>query len=333
MRFRLAALALAAAGLAAPATAAEPAADLTKYLPDGANVYVHVNVQQFLAAPVIRKAIPMAVDKYSEALMNVVNLVKALDPNAANISNDQVQQAIDALKKPQTIANAFDAAKDAVTDVVVGGVQGSEDQFLVVIKCNEAVTPEMVKGLSALVGGNPQVQLKSYDKGGKTIYEITLPQQPVPMYAVLPKAGVLCIGGSKDVVEKAAKGAGSGLAGATKTLAAERKKTDFLFVAMAGKGDDENTPVSAWARLVLDKDITGEMMAKFKSAAKAATEAKEANEGIAHAVETIKSALGPQGKDVAAALDKAKAVATGDTVTGKLSIPGTVVEKLLSKDK
>jgi len=333
MCFRFAALALAAAGLAAPAFAAEPAADLTKYLPDGANVYVHVNVQQLLAAPVIRKAIPMAVDKYAETIVQVANFAKALDPNAAQIKDEQVKQAIDALKKPETIANAFDAAKEAVTDVIVAGVQGSDDQFMVVIKCNDAVTPELVKGLSGLVAANPQVQLKTHEKGGKTIFEMQFPQQPAPMFAVLPKAGVVCIGGSKDVVEKAAKGAGTGLAADVKTLAGQRKKADFLFVAMAGKGDDASGVISGWGRLVLDKDISGEMSAKYSSAEKAAAEAKEANEGIAHMVETIKGALGPQGKDVAAALDKAKAIATDKTVNAKLSIPGSVIEKLLSKDK
>src|SRR4051812_1693173 len=77
MRLRLAALALAAAacGPALTARAAEPAktdapgADVAKYLSDDATLYVHVNVRQFLAAPVIRKAIPMAVDKFEKQIM------------------------------------------------------------------------------------------------------------------------------------------------------------------------------------------------------------------------------------------------------------------------
>ncbi len=336
MRHRFAALVLTAAacGLVSPVHAAEPAADLSKYLPEGAGFYVHVNVRQFLAAPVVRKAVPLAMDKYGDVLLQFAKLAKAFDPNAAKVSNDDIQKVIDELKKPETIAKAFDAAKDAVTDIVVAGNPGPEhsDQFVLVIKCHEAVTSDMIKGFTALLGGNPQLQLKTHEKGKMTIFEAKTPQQPQSFFFGLPDPGVVVGGISEDLVEKAMAGHAGGIKGDLKKLVAERKKSDFVFFAVNGGGGD-NAPHSAWGRLVLDKDIHGEMSATFNDAKKATDEAKEMNEHISEFAGSVKGALGPRGKAVAAALEKAKAVADGSTVTAKFSLPGSVIEKLLAKDK
>ena len=335
MRLRLAAFALAAisCGLVAPVRADEPAAaDLSKYVPEGAAFYVHVNVRQFLAAPVVRKAIPMAVDKYGDKIMDLVQLAKAFDPNAAAIPNEQVKSVIDELKKPETIAKAFDAAKDFLTDVVVTGVPGDDEKMMIVFKCHEAVTPDMIKGFMPLIQGNPQipVQIKAHEKGGKTIYEVQAPQQPQAMFLTLPDAGVVCLAMSKATLENAGKG---GLKGELKTLAAERKTSDFVFVAMTGKGSEKSGVVSGWGRLVLDKDIHGNLAATYASAEKAAEEAKHVNEGLTSFAGMIKGMLGPQAKDVAPVLEKMKATASGSKVAADFAIPGSVIEKLLAKDK
>src|SRR5437868_11804187 len=78
MRLRVAAIVLTAAwGTLAPVRAAESAADLNKFLPEGSGFYVRVNVRQCVAAPVVRKAIPMAVDKYGDTIMQLAQLAKA----------------------------------------------------------------------------------------------------------------------------------------------------------------------------------------------------------------------------------------------------------------
>jgi hypothetical protein len=344
MRFRIAAIALTAAacGVFAPAwaddtaPAAAKAVDLTKYVPSGAGFYVHINVRQFLGAPVVRKAIPMAVDKYGDQIMNLAQLAKAFDPNAAAIPNDQIKSVVDELKKPATIANAFDAAKDALTDVVIAGVQGDEEKTVVLFRCHEVVTPDMIKGFLPLVQGNPQVpvKIKTHEKGDKTIIEVQAPQQPQAVFVALPEAGVICLGMSKDVVEKSVAGKSEGLKPDLKKLVGERKKTDFVFVAMTAKGDEStNGVLSGWGRLVLTKDISAEMSATYSSADKAAAQAKEANEHIAEAATKIKEALGAMGKDLGPAIAKTKVVANGSTVTAKFSLPGEAVEKLLAKDK
>jgi hypothetical protein len=343
MRLRLAAIALAAAvGLAGSArtddttaaTAGKPA-DVTKYVPEGAGYYAHINVRQFLAAPVVRKAIPMAFDKYGDKLMDLVQIAKAFDPNAANIPNEKIKSVIDDLKKPQTIAKAFDAAKDGLTDIVIAGVPGDDEKSLFIIKCHEAVTPDVVKTFLPFVQANPQlpIQIKTIEKGDKTIFEFQAPQQPQPFYFALPEAGVITIGMSKDLLEKAvAGGSTTGLKADLKKLVDQKKDTDFVFAALAG-GKDTGDVLNGWGRLVLAKDITGDMSATFASPEKASEHAKEANENLKHFAEMVKNMLGPQGKDVAPVLDKMKAVASGPNMTAKLAIPGEVVEKLLAKDK
>jgi len=342
MRLRLTAFALAAVACGfATARAAEPAktdaapgADLGRYLPDDATLYVHVNVRQFLAAPVVRKAIPMAAAKFEKQLMFGVQLAMAAAPNAGNVSEDQIKQVLAGMRDEATIAQVFDTIKDGVTDVVITADPGEQEKGLVVVACNPAVSPELVKAFAPQLQNNPQipVKLKMHDKGDTTVYEFQAPQQPQSMFFALPKAGVVCIGGSQEAVAKAAAGKG-GLKADLKKAVGERKKTDFLFVAAAGAGKGEDKVVSGFGRLVLDKDVGGEMSATYASPEKAQAEAKEANEHIAHAAEAIKGALGPQAKDVAPVLEKTKAVATGNTVTAKFSLPGTVVEKLLAKDK
>jgi hypothetical protein len=333
MRHRLTAFVLSVAmcGLVSPVRAAEPS-DLGKYLPEGSGVYVHINLQQFLAAPVVRKAVPMAMDKYGDTLLQFAQFAKAFDPNAAKVSNDDIQKVIGELKKPETIAKGFDAAKDAVTDIVVAADPGHDDQFILVVKCHEAVTSDMVKQFAPLLGANPQFQLKTHEKGKFTIYEAKTPQQPQSFFFGLPDAGVVIGGISQDLVEKAMAGKTGGIKGDLKKLVGERKKNDFIFFAMTG-GADENAPKTGWGRLVLDKDIKGEMAATFASADKATEHAKEANDHLGQMAETVKGALGPQGKDIAAALEKAKAVASGSTVSAKFTLPGTAIENLLSKDK
>jgi hypothetical protein len=335
MRHRIAAIVLTAAvcGLIAPARAADSAADLSKYMPEGAGFYVHVNVQQFLAAPVVRKAVPMAINKYGDAIMQFAQIAKMFDPNAAKVSNDDIQKVLDELKKPETIAKGFDAAKNAVTDIVVAGDPGHDDQFVLIIKCHEAVTSDMVKQFAPLLGANPQFQLKTHEKGKSSIFEAKTPQQPQSFFFGLPDAGVVVGGISQEVVEKAMAGKAGGFKGDLKKLVAERKKSDFIFFAVTGKDDDETAVRSGWGRLVLDKDISGEMSGTFTNPKKATDEAKEMNEHISQLAETVKGALGDHGKDIAAALEKAKAVADGSTVKAKFTLPGSVIEKLLSKDK
>ena len=57
---------------------------------------------------------------------------------------------------------------------------------------------------------------------------------------------------------------------------------------------------------MLDNDVSGEISATFANAEKAAEHVKKANEHIGQFADTVKGALSAGGKDVAAALEKAR---------------------------
>jgi hypothetical protein len=329
---RIRSFALAAAALGAAFAAPAPAADLDKYLPDTAGYYVHVNVKQLLSAPVVRKAIPMAFDKYGDLIVQFLPLVKQFNPNAPDVPEEEVKKALAELKKPETIAKGFDVAKDIVTDVVVVGDPADEKNVLILVKCPPAVTPEGVEALSQLAQGNPQVKLKRSKAGKATIYEVQLPPpQDQSLYAAVPEAGVVCFGTNKEAVEKAAQGKGTGgLKEDLKKLVAERKPTDFLFVAVGGAKDEGVK--SGFGSLVLDKDISGSLTVAYTTPAKAKEAAAEMNDSLANFAETLKGILGDKANDVGPLLEKMKAKADGGTVTGQFAVPGQVIEKLLAKE-
>ena len=337
MRLRLASLAI--VGLAGLFPAAPTrAADLAKYVPEDAGLYVHVNVKQLLTAPVVRTAVPLAFQKYGDNILPLVQLAKAFNPDAAKISDDDVKKGIAELKKPETIAKAFDAVKEVVTDVVLAGDPDDEEAFLVLVKVPAEVNAQAVDAITRLIALNPQVKqqlkLKRHKKGEQIIYELEVPQQDQTFFAAVPEPGVLCFGGTKEMVETAVDRAGKegGLNDKLKPLVAKRTPKDFLFVAVAG-GADEDGIKAGHGSLVLDKDIAGRLSVTYTSPAKAREAAKEMNETLSSFADTLKDFLGDQAKQVQPILDKMKATADGATVTGQFTVPGAVIEKLLAKEK
>jgi hypothetical protein len=341
MRFHLPAVALAAAcglGLAAPARAAE----LDKYLPEDAGFYVHVNVQQLLTAPVVRKAIPMAVQKYGDQVLPLVQFAKLMNPDATkDIRDEDVKKAINELKKPETVANAFDAAKDVLTDIVMAGDPSDETKILILVKVPKAVDADAVDAIvnaaTAFIALNPQardqVKLKRHKAGAKTLYEFEVQQQKdQPFFAAVPEAGVLAFATKKEPIEKAVTGKAAGLNDKLKPLVARRDAKDFLFVAVAGGKEDEGVKAGSGS-LVLDKDISGSATITFTTPAKAKEAAEKMNDSLSSFADTIKGFLGDRAKEVQPVLEKMNASANGATVTGQFTVPGAVIEKLLAKDK
>jgi len=319
------------AGLAVAAPAR--ADDLDKYLPENTGLFVHVNVNRLLSADVIRKAIPMAFDKYGDQIMPLIQLAKALDPNAANLPEEEIKKGIQELKKPETIANAFDAAKDKVTDIVVVGDPDQEDKVLILIKCPKEVTEETAEAISTLAGLTGQVKVQKHKLTKGTVFEVKMPQpQNQSVFVAVPEAGVLCFAIQKEMIEKALSGAKGGMSEKIKPLVAKRTPRDFLFVAVAG-GKDDSAIKTGYGSLVLDKDISGSLTVTYGSADKAKEAAKEMNDSLSSFADTIKGALGDKADDVKPVLDKMKASVSGATVTGQFTVPGAVIEKLLAKDK
>jgi hypothetical protein len=311
------------------------AADLVKYLPDKASVYVHVNVKQLLTAPVVRKAIPMAMDKYGDQILPLIQLAKQFSPGTPDVPEEQVKKAIDELKKEATIAAGFDKAKDIVTDVIITGDANDNEgkSMLVVIKAPQEVTAEAVDAIVKVIP-KEQIKSKQHKKDKSTIYEFEVPQAPVAMFMVVPEPGIICISMGKEAAELAVdRAAGKGkseISSEFSTLMAKRKSTDFLF-ASSIKGDGEDREVTV-GRVLLDKDISGSMNVTYGSEEKAKKEGEELKSHIETATEKLKEMLADKKDALAAILGKLKSKVDGKTVSAEFSVTGQTVEKLLAKD-
>jgi len=323
-------LAAVVAGLAAAAPAR--AADLDKYLPADASLYVHITTKNLFTSPVVRKAIPMAFDKYGDQLMPFIGMAKAFNPNGPDIPEEDIKKGINELKKPETIAKGFDAAKEFGPEIVVcANPDMGPEKVLILVKCADAVTPELIEGFAPMINATGQVKLKQSKAGKTTVYELAVPQNPQPFFAAVPANGVICLSPSKDAIESAVKASASKLDPELKKLVGKRSDKDFVFVAtVKGKGDARETVVGS---LVLDKDITGKVTGTFGSAKEAQEKADELTNQVKQMVDGLKGLLGDQAKTLGPQLDRMKAMANDKTVTFEGTIPGGVVEKLLEKDK
>jgi hypothetical protein len=312
-------------------------ADLKKYLPEDTTAYIHINIKQFMTAPVVRKAIPMAFEKYGDQILPLVQMAKALNPATPDIPEDQVKKGIEELKKEETIAKGLDAAKDVVTDIVIAGDANDDSgkSFVFAIKVPQEVTAEAVEAIVKFIP-KEQVKSKTHKKDKTNIYELEPQQSPIPisLFLLVPEPGVICLTLAKESAEATVdRASGNGKSGAKEELAklmAERKTSDFVFFAsVKGEGDDKEVTVG---KVTLDKDIGAAMRVTYASAEKAKKNGEELKSNLNEALDKVKEFLGDK-KDAAKAItDRAKTKVDGKTVSAEVGIPGSVIEKLLAKD-
>jgi hypothetical protein len=330
--FGLAAIAgfsLAGAARADDTTAKARAADLSRYVPSEAQFFVHVNVPKVFTSELVRSAVPMAFDKYGDQLVGLMALAKQFNPNAPDVPEDQAKAAIKQMANPQAIAQAFDAAKEFVSDIVITGSMADDKPNVVVLIKSQFFTAELVEMVSNLAGQQPQMKIEKAKKEKGTVYTITVPNAEEKMYFTVPEPGVLFITSQEA-------GAAASFAATSKPneklagLMAKRDKDDFIFATGLGNNDADYTQMAM--SLQLDKNVSGKMMMVFKDEKKAAEQAKEVNDQLQEMLGQIKDFLGDKGGALKQSAEKTKAVAQGNTVTANLSIPGEALTKLLSKD-
>jgi hypothetical protein len=308
--------------------------DLAKYLPDNSSMYVHINLNQLFTAPVIRKAVPLAFEKYGDQIAPLVAMAKQFNPGAPDIPEDQLKKGIDELKKEETIAKGFDAAKNIVTDVIITGKADDEEgkSVVILVKVPKEVTAEAVDAAVQFIP-KEQVKAKQHKKDKATIHEFEIQQAPVALFVVVPEPGVVALSMSMEsaemLVERAAGKKGEQNAEFAK-LMAQRKPTDFVFVTgIKGTGDDREV---MQGNLVLSKDITGQMSMTYATEEKAKKQGDEMKEGVASMSESLKGFLGDK-KDLAdTIINSIKTKVDGKTVSASMAITGPTVEKLLAKD-
>ncbi len=319
--------AMAACMVAGPANAG----DFDKYVPEDAKFFAHVNVPRIFASEMVRKAVPMAFDKYSDQIIGLVGMAKGMNPNIPDVPEDQMKDGLKQLADAKVIAKAFDAAGNVVTDIVVAGsVTNDEPNVVIIIKC-AFFTAEVVEQFAGMAGGVPGMpaKIETIKKAKGTVYAMEVPQAPQKMYVCVPEAGVLHICMSEEKAEKAFAAASKPSAKLNE-LITKRNKDDFVF--FAGLGGDDEDYTSMQGNFKLDKDFSGKISKVFKEESKAKAEAEKMNESFGETMDQVKGLLGEKADVLKPHMEKSKATVEGKTVNAIMSIPGSVVEKMLSKD-
>jgi hypothetical protein len=314
-----------------------PAADLKKYMPDKASMYVHINLKQLMTAPVVRKTIPKAVEKYGDQLLPLMQIAKQFNPAAPDIPEEEVKKGLSALKKEENIAAGLDKAKDVVTDILVAGDADDDEgaSYVVLIKVPNEVTADAVAAMTKFVPPG-QMKIKEHKKDQARIFEFEMPPPAVgvALFLLVPEPSVLCLSLSKETAEASVDRA----AGKTKSeikpelaaLIAKRKPTDFVFAAgIKGSGDEKEMTVGS---IVLTQDISGQASVTYATEEKAKAQADELKRNIDSMTAQLKEFLSDKKDVLDAVLQKLKTKHDGKTVSAEFVIPGTAIEKMLAKD-
>lgn len=320
-----------------PASVLAQGASPDKYFPEGTDMVVQLNLSQLMGSTLLKRGIPLVVRKYGENVLNMAsNFVP--DDNAKKMMQDLAPQL-----------------KDKVTEEAVGQVmgmaQGAVKEFTVAINSKEEVNgvPQVVMtlGIPALKGdqvdqviplmqASGQVEVKSEDVGGVTVYEIKPMNAPMPFYAAVPEDGLMVMSISKEIISKTLKNKGKATIDPKfKELLSQRKNSYTLFVAGLAPKKQADDFKNFVATLTIDKDINGNVNVVCTDADKAKEKAKEANE---HFESAVASVIGfaddhPELKPLSDSLKKVKAEVNGSNITMKMSVSGDEIIKAMKDAK
>lgn len=335
-RWALAALTLVGLVLftATPARAADP----DKYFPDGTNLVVQVNINQLLGANLLQKGIPLAAQKYGDALLKLA-ADRIPDEQARGMVEAFGPQMIQVISDEATVGRFMNQGKEFVQDFVFAGntkdeVNGSP-QIIMMIRSSR-LDPSMLEQFAGMAGGNPQVELKEEKVGDVVVYEMKSPQQPQPIFFCAPEDGIIVFTPFKNVLTTALKNKGKGkLDPKFKALLGQRKASYSVFAAgLAPKGKSDEVKEFV-ATLTVDKDVKGQVTVDCRDAETAQEQVKKVNEEIDQALAKIKdfASQRPELKPVAEALKSAQAKADGSTVKASLLIKGDALLKAMRDAK
>ena len=283
------------------------AAESDKYLPNGSDSVVAINVKQLLAAP----ALKIGLEEFKKQLAG----------------SDEAQQALKAL--------GFDPLKD-IERIVAGGSGQNPDEVLMVIQGKFDVDKFAALAEQAAQGG----QVKIVKKGGYTLYEATPPQaqgQTVTL-AFIDGTAIVAAANQSLVLDALDKKAGKKKAELKKELIDQLAKVNanqsvsviMLESALA------NAPVPALMKLTSitgGLTLTDELKAEFNLNTKNADDAKtigeEARDGLNQA-KAIVALMAAQQKQLAPLADILTSVKV-NTKGNSISVIGGVSKQQLDE--
>lgn len=333
---RLLTLACAAMLLLNPARSLAQGVSADKYFPEGTDTVIQLNLNQLMGSRLLAKGIPLVVKKYGENVMSMManfvpddNVKKMMQDMAPELKNHVTEEAV---------SRAMEAGKEAVRDFTVA-INSKEEingiPQLTICMGIPAVNAAMVEQFVPMMQGSGQIEVKSEEIGGVTVFEMKPNTAPMAFYMAVPEDGMMVMSISKDTLTKTIKNKGKNNVNPEfKALLAQRKNSYTLFAAgLAPK----NRPGEKHfvATLTVDKDINGNVNVECEDADKAKEKAKEANEHFEGAVSSIKDFADdhPELKPLSESLKKVKAEVTGSSIKMNLSVNGDDLIKAMKDAK
>jgi hypothetical protein len=308
-----------------------------KYFPEGTDMVISINLNQMMGSNLLKKGIPLLVQKYGEKAINMVsnfvpdeNQRKMMEQIAPELKNMVTEESVDTfMKMGKEQVREFTIAMN--TKEEVGNIPN-----MVMTFGAPMLTSAMVEQFAPMMTATGQLELKEEKVGDVTVYEMKQQQQPMPFYIAIPEDGLMVMSISKEVMAKAIKSKGkTNVAADFKPLWAQRKNSYSIFAAGLAPKNKEDEIKNFVAHLTLDKDVNGAVEVLCTSEEKAKEHAKEASESFESAVESIVNFANdhPELKPLADSLKKVKAEVSGNKINMKLNINGDAVIKAMKDAK
>jgi len=304
-----------------------------KYFPEGADIVVQLNLNQLMGSTLLQKGIPLVVKKYGEDVMNMIsNFVP--DDNAKKMMQDLAPELKNKVTE-EAVSQMMTMGKGFVKEFVFSGNMKEEVNGAPQVVMSLGIpilTAAQVDQFIPLIQGSGQVDLKTHDIDGITVYEIKPNTAPASFFMSVPEDGIMVMSITKDILVKTLKSKGKAKVDPKLAeLLTQRKNTYTLFVASLAPKNKADELKHFVANLTVDKDINGSAMMACVDADKAKAHAKEANESFESAMATIIGFADdhPELKPISDALKKVKAEVNGSNISMKLSISGDDILKAM----
>ncbi len=283
-------------------------ADVDKYLPEGTQVLVTVNVRQILESPLVKKDLP----KMRQGLEGLGDAKKILDDLG------------------------FDPFKDLDTLTIAGAGAGDPEKAVAVAHGRFNVGKFQAKAEEV---AKEQGFLKVQKTEGHTLYEVTPPGQDKPAYLALVDAHTIVASPSKEIVLQAFAAqpstATAKVRGEFKTLLEKADDKQSIWIVGLGSALAKGIPQGEQIKhLVGGITFSDDLRAEFTILAVSDSAAKELAKTIEDGIEQAKSFLTIISMDqkqltpLVGLLDKIKVAGQGATVSVKGHVNKETLEKL-----
>jgi len=320
-----------------PAKSLAQGVSADKYFPEGTDTVIQLNLNQLMGSKLLAKGIPLVVKKYGENVMSMManfvpddNVKKMMQDMAPELKNHVTEEAV---------AKAMEAGKEAVRDFTVA-INSKEEvngiPQLMICMGIPAVNAAMVEQFVPMMQASGQIEVKTEEVGGVTVFEMKPNTAPMSFYMAVPEDGMMVMSISKDTLTKTIKNKGkNNVDPQFKALLGQRKNTYTVFAAGLAPKNKADEFKHFVATLTVDKDVNGNVNVECADADKAKEKAKEANEHFEGAVSGIKDFAEehPELKPLSESLKKVKAEVTGSNMKMNLSVNGDDLIKAMKEAK